>query len=65
MPGTLIAHSSRQLGLCLKLLYAEKREFIVRVEENSKRKINFVVVVMDIEAEDFEILSEKYRILIS
>lgn len=65
MPGTLIAHSSRQLGLCLKLLYAENRKFIVRVEENSRRKIDFVVIVMNIEVEDFEILSEKYRILIS
>ena len=38
-----IAKSDRQLGLCLKMLFAEQIEFDVRLELNEKGKVVYYV----------------------
>ena len=58
------AKNSKQLDLCLKLLYAERIGFSVRVCENTKKKIEYRIHVQATEQKATE-LEEKYRILIS
>ncbi|MEY8515373.1 hypothetical protein AALC25_00325 [Lachnospiraceae bacterium 29-84] len=59
-----IAQNPKQLDLCLKLLYSENLEFIVKVDETEKRKI-FYKICVKVEGQMYEELKEKYRILIS
>lgn len=58
------AKNPKQLDLCLKLLYSEHVGFSVRVCENTKKKIEYMVRV-DADDEQARLLEEKYRILIS
>lgn len=58
------AVNAKQLDICLKMLYAEKLQFFVRVIENSKRKIEYRIGVMTDE-QTFGLLNERYRILVS
>lgn len=58
------AKNPKQLDLCLKLLYAERIKFSVRVCENTKKKIEYAIRV-DATDEEAALLEEKYRILIS
>lgn len=60
----MIATSSRQLGLCLKLLYAEKESFSVSVCKNDKQKIEYQIDVNTNKKRMAE-LEEKYKILSS
>lgn len=59
-----IAKNPKQLNLCLRLMYAENVKFIVGIQENEKRKIEYIISV-NVASTEFEILREKYRILIS
>ena len=58
------AKNPKQLDLCLKLLYAERIGFSVRVCENTKKKIEYKIGIQATEQQVAE-LEEKYRILIS
>lgn len=58
------AKNPKQLDLCLRLLYAERIGFSVRVYENIKKKIEYKVGIQATEQKIAE-LEEKYRILIS
>ena len=59
-----LAVSDKQLGLCLRLLYAEGIRAIVETVRNSKGKIEFHVTACTDEALLKELL-ERYNILIS
>ncbi|MCM1363414.1 MAG: hypothetical protein NC215_00320 [Ruminococcus sp.] len=58
----LLAKNPKQLDLCLRLLYAENIKFTVKVCENEKCKIVYSIYVKA-NAETFQKLEEKYRIL--
>ena len=38
-----IANNPKQLDLCLKMLYAEKIDFLVHVNETNKRKFSIAL----------------------
>lgn len=59
-----LAKNSKQLDLCLRLLYAERIDFIVKVEETMKRKIVYKIYAKADTEKQLE-LKEKYRILTS
>lgn len=59
-----VAKNSRQLGICLKMIYDEKLKYSVTVYENEKRKIEYEVMAVA-DKELAEKLKERYRILIS
>ena len=59
-----IAKNSKELGICLKLLYAENVKFYVDVHENDKKKIYYSIEV-DTDEQRREAIREKYRILTS
>lgn len=59
-----LAENSKQLDLCLRLLYAERIDFIVKVEETMKRKIVYKIYAKADTEKQLE-LKEKYRILTS
>ena len=59
-----VARNGKQLTVCLKLLYAEKVPFSVKVEEYHKGRIMYTIEVTVGPAQMLE-LREKYRILIS
>lgn len=58
------AVNDKQLGICLRMLFAEKLQGFVEVVKNDKGKIEFHI---SINADDnlFEELKERYEILIS
>ena len=58
------AKSPRQLDLCLRMLYAENVQFSVRIKENDKGKLMYVIGVK-VDEHEYIKLREKYRILIS
>lgn len=58
------ARNPKQLDLCLKMLYAEGIPFSVRIEEDEKGKV-FYKVYARLGIKVYEVLKEKYRILIS
>lgn len=58
-----LARSDRQLGICLRLLYANGIQGHVETVLNSKMRIEFHIRIT--EAERFEELYEKYLIKIS
>lgn len=59
-----IAKNPKQLDICLKLLYAEKVGFNVKVKETEKHRIVYEITA-DTDAQTYELLREKYRILTS
>lgn len=59
-----VAKNPKQLDICLKLLYAERIKFSVRVSENTKKKIEYHISA-DATDEKVEKLQKQYRILIS
>lgn len=59
-----IAKTPKQLDICLRLLYAEKVQFVVIVEENENGKIGYKVRAVG-NSERVDELLEKYRILTS
>lgn len=61
---SLRARNPKNLDICLRLLYAEKIDFIVSVCENEKGKIYYSIYVLTNEEKYVEI-HEKYRVLIS
>lgn len=60
----MYAKNPKQLDICLKLLYAEQVRWIVDVVEGNKGKIIYQISV-NVEDDIFDVLKEKYRILIS
>ena len=58
-----IAKSDRQLGICLRMLYANGIQGHVETVLNSKMRIEFHVTITEIER--FPELHEKYLIQIS
>ncbi len=59
-----LAVNSKQLGICLKMLYAENVIFYVKVVENNKGKINYMISA-ELDEKTYAELRERYRILIS
>lgn len=59
-----VARNPKQLDLCLRLLYAENVDFVVRVSETNKRKIIYIITVV-VDDQTMKVLEEKYRILTS
>lgn len=60
----LLAVNNKQLGTCLRMLYAEKIDYIVKTVMNSRNKIEFHISV-DTDEQTFKMLKERYEILIS
>lgn len=58
------AVNDKQLGVCLRMLYAEKIQPFVKTVMNSKGKIEFQVSIQS-DQTTFEMLRERYEILIS
>ena len=59
-----LAVNDKQLGVCLRMLYAEGIQGSVNVVLNDKGKIEFHIYI-DVLEETVEKLSERYKILIS
>ena len=59
-----LAVNDRQLGTCLRMLFAEGIQGIVQVVSNDKNKIEFHISIAA-DREVFEELDERYKILIS
>jgi len=59
-----IATNDKQLGLCLRMLYAERLDAYVETVMNSKNKIEFHIGI-DADECMIELLMERYEILIS
>ncbi len=59
-----MAKNPKQLDICLRLLYAEKVSFTVRVIETHKRKIEYTVYA-EADQQQISELKEKFRILTS
>lgn len=59
----LIAKSDKQLGMCLRMLYAEGfSEISVKPILNAKHKVEFQVV-LDVEESEFSTLKNRYETL--
>ena len=61
---TFLAKNPKQLDICLKMLYSEHIEFMVRIQENDKKKIEYNIIA-NADEEVINELLEKYRIMIS
>lgn len=59
-----LAVNDRQLGTCLRMLFAERIQPTVQTVMNDKGKIEFYVSI-SADQELFEELDERYKILIS
>lgn len=59
-----LAVNDRQLGTCLRMLFAEGIQGIVQVVLNDKNKIEFHISIAA-DQEVFEELNERYKIMIS
>ena len=59
-----LAVNDRQLGTCLRMLFAEKIQPVVQTVLNDKDKIEFHISC-SADTETLEDLKERYRILIS
>jgi len=60
---TFVAKNDKQLGLCLKLLYAERVESQVELRLTEKNRVIYLITVT-IDDETWVKLDSKYRILI-
>ncbi len=60
-----LATSNKQLGICLRMLYADGIQGLVKTVQNPKsKKIEFHIKINATE-EVFEMLKDRYEILIS
>lgn len=59
-----LAVNDRQLGTCLRMLFAEKLQPAIQTVLNDKGKIEFHISIAA-DQEVFEELDERYKILIS
>ena len=59
-----IATNPKQLDLCLRMLYAEKMTFSIKVDETTKGKIVYRIGITADE-QTCVALKERYRILVS
>lgn len=62
--GYFKAVNDKQLGMCLRMLYAEGIQGFVETVKNSKNKIEFHISI-NADEKLFEMLLERYVILIS
>ena len=60
----MIVKNSRQLGLCLKLLYAEHEKFSVQISENNDKRMEYHIKIQTNRQRAKELI-EKCRILMS
>ena len=58
------ARNPKQLDLCLRMLYSEKIPFAVTIKETDKLRIEYVIRI-ETDHQMYEVLKERYRILIS
>ncbi len=58
-----LAVNDKQLGICLRMLYAEKIQGFIETVMSSKGKVEFHISIS--EDDLFEKLNERYKILIS
>lgn len=58
------AVNDKQLGICLRMLYAENIQGFVQTTKNSKDKIEFHISI-NADEELFKALEERYKIMIS
>lgn len=63
-PNYFLAVNDRQLGTCLRMLFAEKLQPAVQTVLNEKGKIEFHISIAA-DQEVFEELNERYKIMIS
>ena len=59
-----LAVNNKQLGICLRMLYAERIQGFVETVMNGKRRIEFHIGIA-VDDELFEKLNRRYKILIS
>ena len=62
--GHFQAINDKQLGICLRMLYAEGIQGTVETVMNSKGKIEFLIKISEDE-QTFEKLLNRYEVLIS
>lgn len=62
--GYLLATCDKQLGIALRMLYAERVQAYVETTMNDKGKIEFHVQ-LDVSVERFAQLEQRYKIMIS
>lgn len=60
----LLATSNKQLGICLRMLFAEGIQGSVKTVLNSRDKIEFHITA-NVDKEKFNELAEHYKVLIS
>ncbi len=58
------AVNDKQLGVCLRMLYADKIQGFVETIKGDKGKIEFRISI-DVDRQTFEKLLERYEIMIS
>ena len=58
------AINDKQLGVCLRMLFADDIRYFVETKMNDKGKIEFLIGV-DVSQSKFEMLRKRYEILIS
>lgn len=62
---SFLATSDKQLGICLKMLYAENlNECAVKIHLNQKQKVVYEICIRVDEAY-YEVLKQRYKILIA
>lgn len=59
-----LATSNKQLGVCLRMLFAEGIQGTVETVMNSKDRIEFHVTA-NVDKQTFDELAERYKVLIS
>lgn len=59
-----LAKNNKQLGVCLRMLYAEEIQGTVKTVLNSKDRIEFHIYA-NVDEQTMEVLLKRYRILIS
>ena len=64
MKQFFVAKNDKQLGICLRMLFAENLQYRVRVVMNDKNKVGFQIQAF-VTKDEFEKLNRRYEILIS
>ena len=59
-----LAKNDKQLGICLRMLYADGFQGVVKTVKNGKEKIEFHISITS-DQETFELLEKRYETLIS
>ncbi len=62
--NSFLARNDKQLGICLRMLYADGFQGVVETVKNDKNKIEFHISI-DSDEQTFRLLEERYETLIS